>query len=146
MQTLLNKGVKYMLVQGHPATGCLTLTMSLAAEDDRDNLGCVKSVNNQSYTHNLALQFKLKQLRSVLYKCLKKKNVLNRLFHYFTICCLVCWFVWLTELPNHEQNCFQFVRQVLLTPTPMEPLETYFKICMFLIIGFKDYLMSLVER
>lgn len=54
-----------MLVQGHPATGCLTLAMSLAAEDDRDNLGCVQSANNQSYTHNLALQSKLKQLRSV---------------------------------------------------------------------------------
>ena len=54
-----------MLVQGHPATGCLTLTMTLAAQDDRDNLGCVKSVNNQSYTHNLALQSKLEELRSV---------------------------------------------------------------------------------
>jgi len=55
-----------MLVQGHPATGCLTLAMSLAAEDDRDSLGCVQSANNQSYTHNLALQSKLKQLRSVV--------------------------------------------------------------------------------
>ncbi|XP_010503477.1 PREDICTED: GDSL esterase/lipase At3g48460-like [Camelina sativa] len=63
LETLLNKGVKYMLVQGHPATGCLTLAMSLAAEDDRDSLGCVKSANNQSYIHNLALQSKLKQLR-----------------------------------------------------------------------------------
>ncbi|KAG7564907.1 GDSL lipase/esterase [Arabidopsis suecica] len=63
LETLLNKGVKYMLVQGHPATGCLTLAMSLAAEDDRDSLGCVQSANNQSYTHNLALQSKLKQLR-----------------------------------------------------------------------------------
>ena len=54
-----------MVVQGHPATGCLTLAMSLAAEDDRDYLGCVQSVNNQSYTHNLALQYKLKQLRLV---------------------------------------------------------------------------------
>lgn len=64
LQTLLNKGVKYMLVQGHPATGCLTLSMSLAPEDDRDKLGCVQSANNQSYTHNLALQSTLKQLRS----------------------------------------------------------------------------------
>ncbi|CAN8278253.1 unnamed protein product [Cochlearia groenlandica] len=63
LETLLNKGVKHMVVQGHPATGCLTLTMSLAAEDDRDSIGCVKSINNESYTHNLALQSKLKQLR-----------------------------------------------------------------------------------
>lgn len=56
-----------MLVQGHPATGCLTLAMSLAADDDRDSLGCVQSANNQSYTHNLALQTKLKQLRSVFF-------------------------------------------------------------------------------
>ncbi|KAJ0240309.1 hypothetical protein HA466_0224520 [Hirschfeldia incana] len=41
LETLLNKGVRHMVVQGHPATGCLTLTMSLAAEDDRDNLGCL---------------------------------------------------------------------------------------------------------
>ncbi|XP_010550714.1 PREDICTED: GDSL esterase/lipase At3g48460 [Tarenaya hassleriana] len=63
LEALLKKGVKYMLVQGHPATGCLTLTLSLAAEDDRDSLGCVRSVNNQSYTHNLVLQSKLRQLR-----------------------------------------------------------------------------------
>lgn len=71
-----------MVVQGHPATGCLTLAMSLAAEDDRDYLGCVQSVNNQSYTHNLALQYKLKQLRLVyIILC----NIFNQ-------CCFLCWF------------------------------------------------------
>ncbi|ESQ45709.1 hypothetical protein EUTSA_v10010448mg [Eutrema salsugineum] len=63
LENLLKKGVKHMLIQGHPATGCLTLAMSLAGEDDRDDLGCVKSVNNQSYTHNLALKSRLRQLR-----------------------------------------------------------------------------------
>lgn len=63
MQSLLKKGAKYVVVQGFPLTGCLPLAMYLAPEDDRDDLGCVKSVNNQSYTHNLVLQAKLQQLR-----------------------------------------------------------------------------------
>lgn len=63
LQTLLDKGAKYLVVQGLPLTGCLPLAMYLAAETDRDDIGCVGSVNNQSYTHNLVLQSKLQQLR-----------------------------------------------------------------------------------
>lgn len=63
MQGLLKKGAKYMVVQGLPLSGCLPLAMYLAPEDDRDDLGCVKSANNQTYTHNIALQAKLQDLR-----------------------------------------------------------------------------------
>lgn len=62
-QSLLKKGAKYVVVQGLPLTGCLPLALSLASEDDRDDIGCVKSVNNQSYSHNAVLQAKLQGLR-----------------------------------------------------------------------------------
>ncbi|KAL6182557.1 hypothetical protein ACLB2K_043976 [Fragaria x ananassa] len=63
LQALLKKGAKYVVVQGLPTSGCLPLAMTLASEDDRDSIGCVKSVNNQSYSHNLVLQAKLQDLR-----------------------------------------------------------------------------------
>ncbi|RVW72037.1 GDSL esterase/lipase [Vitis vinifera] len=60
---LLKKGVKYLVVQGLPPTGCLTLALTLAPDDDRDAIGCVGSVNKQSYSHNTILQAKLHDLR-----------------------------------------------------------------------------------
>ncbi|XWS60324.1 hypothetical protein CRYUN_Cryun07bG0026300 [Craigia yunnanensis] len=63
LQSLLKKGAKYVVVQALPTTGCLPLAMTLAPSDDRDDIGCVKSVNNQSYAHNLVLQAKLSDLR-----------------------------------------------------------------------------------
>ncbi|KAL6280961.1 hypothetical protein ACE6H2_017842 [Prunus campanulata] len=64
LQALLKKGAKYVVVQGLPLSGCLPLAMTLAPEDDRDSLGCVKSANNQTYSHNRVLQAKLQQLRT----------------------------------------------------------------------------------
>ncbi|XP_054821113.1 GDSL esterase/lipase At3g48460 [Prosopis cineraria] len=64
LQALLQRGAKYLVVQGLPLTGCLPLTMYLEPEDDRDDIGCVKSVNEKSYTHNLVLQDKLQQFRN----------------------------------------------------------------------------------
>lgn len=61
-QALLNKGAQYIVVQGLPTIGCLTLPLSLAPEGDRDDIGCVQSENKQSYTHNTILQAKLQQL------------------------------------------------------------------------------------
>ncbi|KAH7549769.1 hypothetical protein ACOSP7_025295 [Xanthoceras sorbifolium] len=63
LEALLKRGAKYIVVQGLPTSGCLTLAMYLASENDRDDLGCVKSANNQTYTHNVALQGKLQDLR-----------------------------------------------------------------------------------
>lgn len=55
--------MKYVVVQGLPPTGCLPLAMSLAREDDRDNMRCVKSVKNQSSTDNAVYLAKLQDLR-----------------------------------------------------------------------------------
>lgn len=59
----MRKGAKYVVVQGLPPTGCLTLSMYLAPSDDRDGAGCVGTVNKQSYTHNTILKSKLDYLR-----------------------------------------------------------------------------------
>ncbi|KAI9087597.1 hypothetical protein K1719_030467 [Acacia pycnantha] len=64
LQALLQRGAKYLVVQGLPLTGCLPLSLYLEPEDDRDNLGCAKSVNEKSYAHNLVLQDKLQQFRN----------------------------------------------------------------------------------
>ncbi|XP_077229422.1 GDSL-like Lipase/Acylhydrolase superfamily protein [Tasmannia lanceolata] len=64
LQALLEKGAKYVVVQGLPLTGCLPLALYLASPDDRDALGCVASANKQSNTHNRLLQAKIQQLRT----------------------------------------------------------------------------------
>ncbi|KAI3820690.1 hypothetical protein L1987_08238 [Smallanthus sonchifolius] len=63
LEALLKKGAKYMVVQALPTTGCLTLAMYLSPEFDRDDIGCVATVNNQSYIHNTILQTNIQNLR-----------------------------------------------------------------------------------
>ncbi|CAL4937047.1 unnamed protein product [Urochloa decumbens] len=63
VQGLLERGAKYVVVQGLPLTGCLPLAMTLARADDRDNVSCVASVNRQSYAHNRRLLAGLHELR-----------------------------------------------------------------------------------
>ncbi|KAJ8752050.1 hypothetical protein K2173_001077 [Erythroxylum novogranatense] len=63
LEAILKKGAKYVVVQGLPTSGCLPLALTLTPEDDRDNLGCVKSVNNQTHIHNTIYQAKLQALR-----------------------------------------------------------------------------------
>lgn len=63
LEALLRKGAKYMVVQGLPTTGCLTLSMTLAPANDRDDMGCVGSLNKQSYIHNAILQSKIQDFR-----------------------------------------------------------------------------------
>ncbi|TVU44108.1 hypothetical protein EJB05_03541 [Eragrostis curvula] len=63
IEGLLDRGAKYMIVQGLPLTGCLPLAMSLARAEDRDNISCVASVNGQSYAHNRLLLANLRRLR-----------------------------------------------------------------------------------
>ncbi|KAK4735151.1 hypothetical protein R3W88_009412 [Solanum pinnatisectum] len=63
LQALLNKGAKYVLVQGLPPTGCLTLSMYLAPDTDRDDMGCVGSANKHSILHNSIIQAKLDSFR-----------------------------------------------------------------------------------
>ncbi|XP_030458295.2 GDSL esterase/lipase At3g48460 [Syzygium oleosum] len=62
LESLLRRGVKYMVVQGLPVSGCLPLAMYLSPENDRDDIGCVKSVNDQTRAHNAALQAKISDL------------------------------------------------------------------------------------
>ncbi|KAL9239190.1 hypothetical protein vseg_013533 [Gypsophila vaccaria] len=63
LQAVLNKGAKYVVVQGVPPSGCLTLAMYLAPPDDRDEMGCVKSQNILSSTHNTLLQSEIRVLQ-----------------------------------------------------------------------------------
>ncbi|OEL31607.1 GDSL esterase/lipase [Dichanthelium oligosanthes] len=63
VEGLLERGAKYLIVQGLPLTGCLPLAMTLARPEDRDNVSCVASVNRQSYAHNRRLLAGLHQLR-----------------------------------------------------------------------------------
>nr|GMD32961.1 GDSL esterase/lipase At3g48460 [Ipomoea batatas] len=60
---LLKKGAKYVVVEGLPTTGCLTLALYLAPPADRDAMGCVATVNDQSHTHNAILQSNLAAFR-----------------------------------------------------------------------------------
>ncbi|XP_071711783.1 GDSL esterase/lipase At3g48460-like [Rutidosis leptorrhynchoides] len=63
LEALLNKGATYIVVEGLPTTGCLTLSMALAPGSDRDDMGCVGSLNKQSSNHNTILQTKIRDLR-----------------------------------------------------------------------------------
>ncbi|XP_047941906.1 GDSL esterase/lipase At3g48460 [Salvia hispanica] len=63
LQALMKKGAKYVVVQGLPPTGCLTLSMYLAPPNDRDGAGCVGTANKQSSSHNTVLKSKVDALR-----------------------------------------------------------------------------------
>ncbi|WCJ36201.1 GDSL esterase/lipase At3g48460 [Euphorbia peplus] len=63
LQELLKKGVKSIAVQGLPPAGCLSLAMTLAGKDDRDDIGCVKTSNDPIKVHNIAYKAKLEELR-----------------------------------------------------------------------------------
>ncbi|XP_051148154.1 GDSL esterase/lipase At3g48460 [Andrographis paniculata] len=63
IQAIVDKGAKYIVVQGLPPTGCSPYSFSLAAPEDRDAAGCVASMNYQTYRHNAALQASLEALR-----------------------------------------------------------------------------------
>lgn len=58
-KALINKGAKYIVVQGLPPIGCETYSFFLSSPDDRDEMGCVATVNHLASAHNAALQSKL---------------------------------------------------------------------------------------
>ncbi|GFP85050.1 GDSL esterase/lipase at3g48460 [Phtheirospermum japonicum] len=64
LQVLLSKGAKYIIVQGLPPTGCAPYSFSLASPDDRDEMGCVASMNRIALAHNAALQARLSTIKS----------------------------------------------------------------------------------
>ncbi|XP_043704571.1 GDSL esterase/lipase At3g48460-like [Telopea speciosissima] len=63
LQELLKQGAKYIVVQGLPSAGCLSLPMTFAPFNDRDDIGCVGSINQVAQKHNSKLQAKLQDLR-----------------------------------------------------------------------------------
>ncbi|WCJ36200.1 GDSL esterase/lipase At3g48460 [Euphorbia peplus] len=86
LQELLKKGVKSIVVQGLPPAGCLSLAMTLARKDDRDDIGCVKSSNDPIKVHNTAYKAKLEELR--------------RQFPHATIAYLDYWNAYSTIMKN----------------------------------------------
>ncbi|WOG99422.1 hypothetical protein DCAR_0518770 [Daucus carota subsp. sativus] len=63
LQALLKMGAKYVIAQGLPATGCLAFSMETYNVTDRDEIGCVRSVNNLSTIHNNIFRQNLAGLR-----------------------------------------------------------------------------------
>lgn len=63
IQALLNMGAKYVIAQGMPPTGCLAFSMQTYKTTDRDEIGCVRSVNDLSNIHNTIFQENLRGLR-----------------------------------------------------------------------------------
>ncbi|KAL3748070.1 hypothetical protein ACJRO7_009315 [Eucalyptus globulus] len=63
LEALLRRGARYMVVQGLPLSGCLPLAMFLDPLGEKDDLGCVKSANDQTRAHNAALLATISNLR-----------------------------------------------------------------------------------
>ncbi|KAF8021552.1 hypothetical protein BT93_G1869 [Corymbia citriodora subsp. variegata] len=63
LDSLLRRGAKYMVIQGLPMSGCLPLAMYLGLTSNRDDIGCVKSANDQTRAHNAALLAVISSLR-----------------------------------------------------------------------------------
>ncbi|GAV75592.1 Lipase_GDSL domain-containing protein, partial [Cephalotus follicularis] len=69
MKTLLERGAKYIVVQGLPPTGCSPLQMLLSTEKDRENMGCAASGNEMTKAHNVLLQQRLEEYRKQYPQC-----------------------------------------------------------------------------
>ncbi|XP_043705129.1 GDSL esterase/lipase At3g48460-like [Telopea speciosissima] len=63
VKTLMDKGAKFMVIQGLPPLGCCPLHMSMASSGDKDENGCVKSANAIVKAHNDLLLKKIGELR-----------------------------------------------------------------------------------
>lgn len=63
MKAVLNMGAKYVIAQGMPPAGCLAFSMETFKITDRDELGCVGSINDLSNIHNNIFQQTLRGFR-----------------------------------------------------------------------------------
>ncbi|KAK7861526.1 gdsl esterase/lipase [Quercus suber] len=60
---LLDKGAKFLVVQGLPPIGCLPLQLATCPSNDRDQNGCSASANLVIKGHNNLLQKRLDEIR-----------------------------------------------------------------------------------
>lgn len=65
IQTLLDDGAKYVVVQGLPPVGCFPAYMSSNTRGSTDQMGCVASTNVGVMNHNLVLENELNKFRKL---------------------------------------------------------------------------------
>ncbi|XP_041016187.1 GDSL esterase/lipase At3g48460-like [Juglans microcarpa x Juglans regia] len=63
LRVILDKGARFIVVQGLPPAGCLPLHLSFCPLKDRDQYGCSNIANSLIMAHNELLQAKLEELR-----------------------------------------------------------------------------------
>ncbi|XP_021667468.2 GDSL esterase/lipase At3g48460-like [Hevea brasiliensis] len=64
LKALLERGAKYVVVQGLPPAGCCPLQLLLNPPRERDNMGCSSGLNAVIQAHNDFLQKKLGEVRA----------------------------------------------------------------------------------
>ncbi|KAG8365975.1 hypothetical protein BUALT_Bualt17G0028000 [Buddleja alternifolia] len=69
LEMLLERGAKYVVVQGLPPVGCLPLDISLCPLKALDRMGCAAAVNKAVMIHNQILKKKLENLRKAHPNC-----------------------------------------------------------------------------
>lgn len=90
---MLDKGAKYVVVQGLPPAGCLPLHVSSCPSNERDQLGCSSSANAVIMAHNDLLQRKLDEIRNQYRDC--------------TVIYADYWSAYQTILTNYKQYQFE---------------------------------------
>ncbi|CAM8972596.1 unnamed protein product [Rhodiola kirilowii] len=70
LKALLDKGAKYIVVQGLPPIGCLPLPLSFTPHSDRDQHGCSETINALIKFHNQLLQKKIAEFQAEHKDCI----------------------------------------------------------------------------
>lgn len=68
LQTVLDRGSKYVVVQGLPPTGCFPFELLRSPQEDRDEKGCSKTANSIILAHNNLLQAKIQEFQKLYYQ------------------------------------------------------------------------------
>ncbi|KAL5762253.1 hypothetical protein ACOSP7_018517 [Xanthoceras sorbifolium] len=92
LQTLAEKGAKYIVVQGLPPVGCCPLELFLSKASDRDQMGCASTINSIIMAHNELLQKMLADFQKKHSQC--------------TIVYADYWNAFKTILANHKKYNF----------------------------------------
>ncbi|KAK2636635.1 hypothetical protein Ddye_031427 [Dipteronia dyeriana] len=93
LQTLTQRGAKYIVVQGLPPVGCCPLELYLTKSTDRDQMGCASVINGIIMAHNELLQRMLLNFQ--------KKN------SHCTVVYADYWNAYKTILSNHKKFNFE---------------------------------------